>query len=137
MCPFWARARSGVVYDFADDQCLRLYSNRKLSIFHRHPPKEAEFHEQKKNFYFLERTSFSFVERYLAAKVTLGFWSAVDGLDWVPFTWETEELHSIDPHRCVRRENPRNVFVVHPVVVLYMPGRFIRADAEAAYSFFC
>lgn len=49
----------------------------------------------------------------------------------------TEEVHSIDAHEYVRRENHQDVSVVNPVpVVLSLSGRFTRTDAEAACRFY-
>lgn len=53
-----------------------------------------EFLELEGILHVLERTSFPFVEGYLATKITLEFdWSAVLDLDSVPDMWDTEEVH--------------------------------------------
>lgn len=84
---------------FALDLCLRLYTGRKFDILLRLSPKVAEVLEKEGVFHLHWRTSFSFVRRYPASKVALRFdWSVVDGIDWMPFTLDTGEDHSIDAH---------------------------------------
>lgn len=63
--------------------------------------------------------------------------SLVDGLEWVPYTRETEEAYWVDAHELIRMENHRDVSVLHQeVVVPVMTWRFTRADAEVAYHFY-
>lgn len=89
-CAFWRCVRSGLVDGFAHDQRLRFCTNCGFGVLRRLLFNAAEFLEQEGIFHVLKRTSFLFVEDYLAAKVTLEFdWSAVHGLDWLPCTWET------------------------------------------------
>lgn len=87
LCAFGACARFGIVDRFSYDQRLQLYTNRKLGILHRHPLKVAEFLEQEGVFQILQRSSFTFVKKYLTVKVTRGFdWLSVDGLDRIRYT---------------------------------------------------
>lgn len=93
LCVFRVCVHSGVVDGLAHDQCLRLNTNRMFGIFHRLPPKVAEFLEKEGIFYVLERTSSPFVEDNLAAEEALGFgWSVVDGLVLVLYTSEIGRL---------------------------------------------
>lgn len=96
---FWECTRSGVADGFAHDQHARLYTNGQFGILYRLPPKVAKVFKQEDSFYMLERISFPSVQGYRAAKVTLQFdCSVVDGLDWLSYTWDTEEVHLIDAH---------------------------------------
>lgn len=85
----------------------------------------------------LELISFSFVYRYLTAKITLEFkWSVIFVLDSVSYSWETGAVHSTAADEKVRGENYRDISVVHEKeVVLALPGRFTRADTEVMYCY--
>lgn len=115
-----------------------MYTNRKFGILHRLPSRGAELLEQYGIFYVLERMRFPFVEGYLSVKVTLRLdWSVVDCLGWVPYTWETGDVYSIDAHEYVSRENHRAVPVVHQeMVVAIVSGHFTRANAEATFRYY-
>lgn len=80
----------------------------------------------------------SFVEGYLAGKSTLGLdWSAIDGLDWVPYTWGAKVVHSIDGQEYVRWEIHQDIPVVYDKeVILVVTERFNRVDLEAAYWYY-
>lgn len=94
---FWECICLGVVYGLAHDQRLRLNTKRKFGILRHLPPKVTEFLVQEVILYVLERTSFHFLEGYLAAKVTLGFdWQVFGGPDWKPYTSETGGGASFD-----------------------------------------
>lgn len=67
-------------------------------------------------------------------RITMEFdWSVVHGLDRVPDTWDTGEVHSIEAHKYVCRENHEDDSVPHEeVAVSVMPGCSTRVDGEAA-----
>lgn len=55
-------------------------------------------------------------------------------MDWLPYTWETGAVHSVEVEEYVRRKKHKDVFVIHEEgVVPSLHGRFTHADAEGAY----
>lgn len=123
---------------FAHDQRLRLYTNCKFGILHRFLSKVAEILEQEGTFYVLQRTRLPLAEGYPAGLNTLKFdWSVVDGLNWMPYTWETVEIHLIDTHKNVYRKIRYEVVSVHKhLMVRTVSERFTCTDAGAAYRFY-
>lgn len=63
--------------------------------------------------------------------------SVIGGSKWILYRRETRDLHSVDAHEYVPRENHQHVSVVHrKMAVPIVSRRFIRADAEAAYRYY-
>lgn len=64
-------------------------------------------------------------------------WPVVRGAGWVPYTWETGEVHSIETHEDIRRGNHKDVSVVlEKVVIPALLGPFNHAKVVAAYCYY-
>lgn len=73
----------------------------------------AQFREQEAIFHVLERTSFSFEEGYLASNVTPEIDSSVvHGFELGLYKWNTGEIHAIEAHQYICRENHKDFFLV-------------------------